>query len=93
MLGIRKYPPSTKPRLVASGPSRFSLLACFISFTMYVPGCKFCMVVPAIDLSKFYYMESQTVKGKWYRLVAIAFGASPVHVYTRRVTITRVVNI
>ena len=27
------------------------------------------------DLSKFYYLESQTVKGKWYRLVACAFGA------------------
>lgn len=27
------------------------------------------------DLSKFYYLESQTVKGKWYRLVATVFGA------------------
>ena len=27
------------------------------------------------DLSKFYYLESQSVKGKWYRLVASAFGA------------------
>ena len=27
------------------------------------------------DLSKFYYIESQTVKGNWYKLVATAFGA------------------
>lgn len=26
------------------------------------------------DSSKFYYLESETVKGKWYRLVASAFG-------------------
>jgi hypothetical protein len=37
----------------------------------------FCLKNPSDDdLSNFYFIESQTFKGKYYRIVATAFGAT-----------------
>ena len=37
----------------------------------------FCLDSPSDDdLSKIYYIKSQNVKNKWYRVIATAFGAT-----------------